>query len=57
MQTMMDHVSAEVPRLRDAEVDVPADIQSIIERALAKSPGDRYASVTEIREAIAVQVR
>jgi serine/threonine-protein kinase len=56
MQTMMDHVSSEVPRLRDAGVDMPGDVQNIIDRALAKSPHDRYASITEMREAIALQI-
>jgi len=52
----MDHVSAEVPRLRDLGVGVPVEVQGIIDRALAKSPHERHHSVSDMREAIAQQM-
>lgn len=56
MQTMMDHVSSPAPRLRDIGVAVSGEVQSVIDRAIAKSPRDRYASVADMREAIALQM-
>ncbi len=56
MQVMMDHVSGEVPRLRDLGVAVTGEVQDIIDRALAKSPHERHPSVSDMREAIAQQM-
>ncbi len=56
MQTMMDHVSSEVPRLADIGVAVSGDVQTVIDRALVKSPRERYARTTDMRDAIALQM-
>ena len=44
------HTSAPIPRL---PTDVPPAVQTIVDRALAKQPADRYASAAEMRAAIA----
>src|SRR5882724_11841321 len=49
------HRAAPIPRLADRVepgVAVPPGLQDIVDRALAKSPGDRYQSAIELAEAI-----
>jgi len=46
---MVKHLSAEPPRLRDLVLSVPAAIDAIVHRALAKAPGDRQPSASELR--------
>jgi serine/threonine-protein kinase PknK len=47
------HLTDPVPRLATVRPTVPAHVTAAIERALAKSPADRYASVEEWRQALA----
>ncbi|MCB9789003.1 MAG: serine/threonine protein kinase [Deltaproteobacteria bacterium] len=51
---MFKHASAPPPHLQDL---IPSDelerIDPVVQRCLAKSPSDRYASVDELREALA----
>ena len=57
---MARHRSAEPTRLAVLRPQLSADIESIVARCLAKSPGDRYSSATEllvaIDQALAAQV-
>ena len=41
------HVTAPIPSLHEANRAVPATVDRVFERALAKSPGDRYATSAE----------
>jgi hypothetical protein len=49
---VMHHAMDAVPRLSAVRSDVPAAVTEAIDRALAKAPSDRFASMTEWREAI-----
>ena len=42
------------PPLRSLRPDVPRDLQRVVDRCLAKSPGDRYASAAELLLALTV---
>ena len=52
MAIMMRHLMDPVPRLATVRAHVPPGVTDAIERALAKAPDDRYASVADWREAI-----
>jgi serine/threonine-protein kinase len=43
-----------VPRLRTVRADVPPPLEQVIERALARAPADRFATVAEFAAALAV---
>lgn len=47
-QLIRMHRNASVPDVRKLNADVPLQIQLILERCLAKKPGDRYASAEEL---------
>jgi serine/threonine protein kinase len=49
---MAKHVHEPVPRLDEFAPGLPANLQPIIDRGMAKAPRDRYASVREIAEAL-----
>jgi serine/threonine protein kinase len=44
MALLMKHVSDPVPRLADFAPDLPAVLQGVIDRGMAKSPAERFAS-------------
>ncbi|MEO8702534.1 MAG: protein kinase [Kofleriaceae bacterium] len=49
------HRAAPIPKLLDrtkGKVDLPEGLQAVIEKAMAKSPDDRYQSAIELAEAI-----
>ncbi|HEY0986389.1 MAG TPA: serine/threonine-protein kinase, partial [Kofleriaceae bacterium] len=49
------HRAAPIPRLADrmpADVALPRGLQELIEKAMAKSPGDRFQSAIELAEAV-----
>jgi non-specific serine/threonine protein kinase len=52
MAIIMRHMMDPVPSLTTVRYTVPAHVIGAIERALAKAPGDRFASVAEWREAL-----
>ena len=43
-----------VPRLRTVRPDVPPPLEQVIDRALARAPADRFATVAEFAAALAV---
>lgn len=50
---VMKHISDPVPTLTDLNHDLPAGLNGVIQRALAKAPADRYASAHDLVEAAA----
>src|SRR5690606_5687622 len=50
---LMKHLSERPRPLRDVRADLPANLVYAIDRALAKSPNDRWASAAEFRGALA----
>jgi serine/threonine protein kinase len=52
MTLMMMHVNDPVPNPKDLNPDVPNALVSVINKALAKDPGDRYQSAAEMVSAL-----
>ena len=50
------HMSEPPPPLSEVAPDVPPVISGIIEKALAKSPDDRYRTAAEFRDALDIQM-
>lgn len=48
MAVLLAHREARVPSLRHIRPDLPARIDAVLRRMLAKRPGDRYQSMTEV---------
>ena len=48
MALLMKHISDPIPRLADTAPGLPSALQSVIDRGMAKSPSDRYASTGEM---------
>ncbi len=46
------HLSAPPPRLTGLRPDLPAEVDTVLARALAKAPGDRFARCTELVAAL-----
>lgn len=53
MAVVMAHASAPVPDIRSATPGVPPALAAVVERALAKDPGDRFATPDEMARALA----
>jgi len=51
--TIWAHLSDEVPSLRDVGVTLPAELDAVIARAMAKDPNDRYPSASDLGRAAA----
>src|SRR5262249_14847050 len=55
LQLLGMHRAAPIPRLADRVrdgTDIPDGVQELIDKAMAKSPNDRYQSAIELAEAI-----
>ncbi len=50
---MYAHMSAPVPSAREHRPELPAELDELAQRAMAKDPGDRFASAAEMEEALA----
>ncbi|MBX9691309.1 MAG: protein kinase [Cyanobacteria bacterium] len=52
--TMLLHMNGDIPKLSDKAPNIkfPPCLDSIINKCLAKSPNDRYQTVSELREAL-----
>jgi serine/threonine-protein kinase len=46
------HLSKPVPRLRDRNGDLPADLEAVLARCLAKEREDRFSNVSELTAAL-----
>ena len=51
-ELLMAHINEPPPRPRDLRPDLPRDLEGVILRLLAKSPGDRFATAAELRAAL-----
>lgn len=52
-QIMWAHVNAPIPLLAEARPDLPADVDVILQKALAKTPSARYRTVAEMVDDLA----
>ena len=50
---MYAHMSAPVPSARERRPELPAELDELAQRAMAKDPGDRFATAAEMEEALA----
>ena len=48
IQVLVKHREAEIPSLCEARPDVPAELEGIFRKMMAKRPEDRYQSMTEL---------
>jgi serine/threonine-protein kinase len=51
LKLMQQHLNAPIPDVRAQRPDLPESVQAIFTRALAKNPGDRYASAGQLADA------
>jgi serine/threonine protein kinase len=51
-QLWQAHAQASLPPLREARPDVPAALEAVLQKLLAKAPADRYATPAEVRSAL-----
>jgi serine/threonine-protein kinase len=52
-EVMIAHVRDDVVKPSECQADVPADLEHVILRCLAKSPEDRYQDVDSLEQALA----
>lgn len=52
MQIILRHVNDPVPDLRLINSELPSEINTVIQRAMAKDPNERYSSVIDFAEAL-----
>lgn len=52
MERLLAHREQDTPSLRDRRNDVPAELDAIFQRLLAKQPDERFASMTDVVEAL-----
>jgi serine/threonine-protein kinase len=55
MKKLMMHQTGEPPPIRDLQPDVPASMEAVVRRLLAKRPDDRYQTPGELVEALSPQ--
>src|SRR5262249_19808211 len=52
MSLLLQHRDAPLPSLREARPDAPESVNALFQRMVAKKPGDRYATMTEVAHAL-----
>ncbi|MFZ4814925.1 MAG: protein kinase domain-containing protein [Phototrophicaceae bacterium] len=50
--TIHDHIYTQLPPPSEINPDVPAVVEAVLEKALAKNPADRYSTATELMVAL-----
>ena len=53
--TILLHATATIPSVRATVAELPARLDEALQKAMAKSPDDRYASVTEFGQALGLE--
>ena len=53
MAVMVAHAHQEVPPISSRRPDIPEDLQRVVMRCLEKSPDNRYATASELEQALA----
>ena len=48
IKTLLAHREAPIPSLSEARPDVPQELDAVFQKMLAKEPGDRHQSMTEV---------
>jgi serine/threonine-protein kinase len=56
MQLLVAHIHEPVPPPTELRPDIPADVQAVVLRCLAKEPAQRYAEVRALHDALAACV-
>jgi serine/threonine protein kinase/formylglycine-generating enzyme required for sulfatase activity len=52
MGTVLAHITTPIPDIHDFRADLPAEVQTVIERSLAKDPADRYQRAGDLASAL-----
>ncbi|WP_254513673.1 serine/threonine protein kinase [Anatilimnocola floriformis] len=52
MERIMAHQTAPLPSLRSLRPEVPAELEQVFQRMIAKNPADRFASMTDVVAAL-----
>jgi len=50
--TLAKHMAEDVPSLRERREDIPEELESVVLKALAKAPEDRFGSAGELADAV-----
>ena len=56
MQQVVAHRTRPIPSLREARPEVPAALDRVFQKMMAKTPGDRYASMEEVAVELAASI-
>jgi TolB-like protein/tetratricopeptide (TPR) repeat protein len=51
-EVVAGHLTKPIPPVRERRPEVPRGVEAVVQRALAKDPGDRFQTVTEMTEAL-----
>ena len=57
LATVYAHINEPPPRATDVQADLPAGFDDVLAKALAKAPGDRYASCADLATASSAAMR
>lgn len=57
MVVVVKHITEPIPHILDANPNLPADIEAVIEKAMAKSPNKRYATAADFAKDLAFVAR
>jgi CheY-like chemotaxis protein len=52
MATLLKHREAPIPSITEARPEVPAELDAVVRRMLAKAPADRYQTMSEVVAAL-----